>query len=66
MPPVQEPDDFTSQSKQPAPGFVAEFIDFLKTNKKWWLTPIIIALVLLSGLLILAATGAAPLIYPLF
>jgi len=45
---------------------VQEFISFLKENKKWWLAPIIIVLLLFGLLIILAGTGAAPFIYTLF
>jgi hypothetical protein len=47
-------------------GFVAEFVAFLGNNKKWWLAPILIAVVLLGGLVVLGGTGAAPFIYTLF
>lgn len=47
-------------------GMVKEFISFLKENKKWWLAPIIIVLLLFGILIILAGTGAAPFIYTLF
>jgi hypothetical protein len=49
-------------------SLVKEFWDFLKVRKKFWLAPIIIVLVLLSGLIILAASSpvAAPFIYTLF
>ena len=47
-------------------GMVQEFISFLKENKKWWLAPIIIVLLLFGLLIILAGTGAAPFIYTLF
>ena len=44
-----------------------EFWDFLKTQKKWWLTPIIIILVLLGALIVLGQGSAlAPFIYTLF
>jgi len=45
---------------------MGEFGYFLRHNKKWWLTPIVLAMLLLSVLIFLAATGAAPLIYTLF
>jgi len=45
---------------------MGEFWYFLRHNKKWWLTPIVLAMLLLSVLIFLAATGAAPLIYTLF
>jgi hypothetical protein len=46
---------------------VNEFWVFLRIRKKWWLTPIVLVLVLL-GLLIVVAQGsaAAPFIYTLF
>ena len=47
-------------------GFFGEFIDFLAHNKKWWLAPIIVILLLFGLLIILAGTGAAPFIYTLF
>ncbi|MEM7792642.1 MAG: DUF5989 family protein [Verrucomicrobiota bacterium] len=47
-------------------GLVAEFFAFLKENKKWWLAPIILTLLVFGILIILAGTGAAPFIYSLF
>jgi hypothetical protein len=46
---------------------IAEYLSFLKENKKWWLFPIVIALVLL-GLLIVLTKGSAlaPFIYTIF
>ncbi len=46
---------------------LAEFWEFLKYRKKYWLTPIIVMLVLLSALIILTEGSAlAPFIYTLF
>jgi len=47
--------------------FGAEFLDFLKVRKKWWLAPIIILCALL-GLLIVLTQGSAlaPFIYTIF
>ncbi len=53
-------------AEQPAGGLVAELWGFLRYNKKWWLGPIIVVLLLVSVLLVLASSGLAPLIYPLF
>lgn len=46
---------------------LAEFFQFLKERKKWWLGPIVIVLVLL-GLLIVLTQGSAvaPFVYALF
>jgi|TARA_B100000315_G_C14429573_1_gene519492 hypothetical protein len=44
-----------------------EFIEFIKENKKWYLYPIIIVLVLFGALIILAEGSAiAPFIYAVF
>ena len=46
---------------------VREFWSFLKVRKKWWITPIVLFLVVLGALLIFAKGSAlAPFIYSLF
>lgn len=47
-------------------SLVAEFAAFLKENKKWWLMPIVIVMLLLGVLIWLSSTAAAPFIYTLF
>jgi hypothetical protein len=48
-------------------SLIAEFWEFLKVRKKWWLAPIIIIFVVLSVLIILTeGTAVAPFIYTLF
>ncbi len=59
-------DDFASQAEQARPGLLGEFWEFLCHNKKWWLTPIVLVLLLIGVLIMLAGTAAAPFIYPLF
>ena len=47
-------------------GFLSDLWFFLKTNKKWWLIPVV-AVFLIAGLLVLlSSTGLAPFIYTLF
>jgi len=58
--------DFAAQVSAPRPSFVREFSAFLRQNKKWWVTPIVVSILLLGLLVILAGTGAAPFIYTLF
>jgi hypothetical protein len=57
--------DFADQAEAPTPSLLTELWDFLRTNKKWWLGPIILTL-LLVGALLLAGGSAAPFIYTLF
>ncbi len=48
------------------PGFVADLMQFLVQNRKWWLVPIVVVFAIIGGLLILGGTSAAPFIYSLF
>ncbi len=57
---------FEEASRQKQRGLVAEFWDFIRHNKKWWLTPIIVVLLFVSALIVLGGSGAAPFIYSLF
>jgi hypothetical protein len=52
--------------KNESVGFFAEFLDFLGENKKWWLLPILLIMILFSALVFLSGSGAAPFIYTLF
>lgn len=58
--------EFEKQAEAPAQGFFAELWGFLRHNKKWWLTPILLALLLIGALVLLGGTAAAPFIYTLF
>ena len=48
-------------------SLIAEFWEFLKVRKRYWLLPIVIMLVLISALIVFVETSAiAPFIYTLF
>ncbi len=59
-------DDFATQAAGDRTSLASEFTDFLKENKKWWLAPIVIAILGLGLLVMLGGTAAAPFIYTLF
>lgn len=68
---MSEPEDQQSDFSKLAESaseqsLLGEFIDFLKTNKKWWLAPIIIVMMSLGLLIFLSSSAAAPFIYTLF
>jgi hypothetical protein len=58
--------EFERRAAESQPSLVVEFWDFLRHNKKWWLTPIIAILLLVGMAVLLLNTGAAPFIYTLF
>ena len=57
---------FENSAGEKPPSLGREIVDMLKHNKKWWMIPIIIVLLLFGVLLVLGSTGAAPFIYTLF
>ena len=57
--------DLERQAQEESTGLVREFMQFLGENKKWWLLPIIVVL-LLFGVLFLLGPTVAPFIYTLF
>ena len=61
-----EEDVFARQVEGRPSGFMGEYWYFLRHNKRLWLTPVIIVLLLLGALVVLGGTGAAPFIYTLF
>ena len=61
--PTQE---FQQAGRQAQPGVVREFLLFLRTNKKFWLLPLLSALLLIGLVALLGGTAAAPFIYSLF
>jgi len=61
----RQADNFEQAAQEKSPSFVSEFWEFLLHNKKWWLAPIVLVLLLLS-LLVIASPATAPFIYTLF
>ncbi len=46
---------------------IAQYFAFMRQNKKWWILPIVIFLLLLGALILLTqGSPLAPLIYTLF
>lgn len=62
----RKPDDFARQVEGKGSNMVGEFFGMLRHNKKWWLTPLVVAAVLLGAFMLLFGTPLSPLIYTLF
>ncbi len=59
-------ESFQKAAEQKPVSLGREIFEMLRHNKKYWMIPIIIVLLLFGLLLILGTTGAAPFIYTLF
>ena len=57
---------FEQSARQRQSGLVGEFLHMLMRSKKWWLTPIVLVLLVLGAMVFLGGTAAAPFIYTLF
>ena len=62
----KSPNDLSDLAEMERVGLIRGLWAFLRVNKKWWLLPIILALLLGMGLIVLGSTAAAPFIYSLF
>lgn len=60
------PKDFQRGLTEKRRGFLAEFWDYLRFSKKWWMIPILVLVLGLGLFVLLTATGLAPFIYTLF
>jgi hypothetical protein len=59
-------DDFARQASSGQTGYLREVWLFLRGNKKWWLTPLLVILLVFGVLVALGGTAVAPFIYTLF
>jgi len=62
----REPTSFERAGDAARSSIVAEFWAFLRESKKWWMLPIIVALICLAVFALLASTPIAPFVYTLF
>lgn len=58
--------EFEDLNREKEHSFIREIWTFMKEEKLWWMSPIIIVLLLAGVLVALTSTGAAPFIYTLF
>ena len=64
--PATDGEDLRDLAETPAPGLIAELWHFMRSNKKWWLIPIVAMLLLVGGFIMLTGTAAGTFIYTLF
>ena len=62
-----EPSEFERAASEPAEASLfVELWDFMRDNKKWWLLPILLVLLVMAALVVLGNSALAPFIYPFF
>ena len=66
QPRVGRAEDFSEQASLPVESLIVEFADFLRHNKKWWMTPIFVVLIVFSVVILLTSSTIGPFIYVLF
>jgi hypothetical protein len=62
----QRSQQFLEQARTKRPSAVSEYLYLVRTNKKYWMIPLILVLLAFGLILILGGTGAAPFVYTLF
>ena len=62
----EDRNEFEQLAGEKSPSFVKEVWYLVSSDKRWWLAPIVIAIVILGALVMLTGTGVAPFIYTLF
>ena len=60
---AQGAEDFIRQADEESDNILVEFWYFLRYNKKWWLAPIIVMLLMIGGLVVMSGSALAPFIY---
>jgi hypothetical protein len=64
---MSKPNEFEkAATEQGQATFLGELWGFMRNNKKWWLLPIVVTLLIFGLLVVLSGTGLAPFIYTLF
>lgn len=58
--------EFARQASARRSSFLSDYLYLVKTNRKWWMLPLIGLLLGFGVLMVLASTGAAPFIYTMF
>jgi len=64
--PGTDGEDFARKASEARPGLLREYWAFLREEKKWWLAPLLISLLVAMGFVVIGGSSIAPLIYALF
>ena len=59
-------DEFEAEARSKQPTLIRELLEFLLHNKRWWLTPMVIVLLILGLMITATNTAIGPAFYLLF
>ena len=59
-------EDFLAEARSRQPTFIRELWEFLLQNKRWWLTPMVVVLLILGLMITATNTVIGPAFYLLF
>ena len=59
----QDESSFAEEASKAKVGIVGEFIGFMREYAKWWLTPIVLVLLMVGLLVAAGSSSAMPFIY---
>lgn len=66
---TETPEDVAARIQREADekdvSLLVDFVDFLKTSKKWWLIPLLIALAVIGLLATVGGSAIGPFMYPM-
>jgi|KBSSwiStaDraftv2_1062776.scaffolds.fasta_scaffold748771_1 Family of unknown function (DUF5989) len=62
----RDSDLLAEKAAQRRTSFLADYWRFLREERKWWMLPVLVVLFLAGGIIVLAGTAGAPLLYALF
>ena len=62
----QKENRFLEEASRERSSFFSDYLYLLRSNRKWWMLPLIGLLLVLGALVLFSSTGVAPLIYTLF
>jgi len=65
-PPDRPRDRLEERAARKSGGILREYWEFLRYHRKWYLLPVVVALIVLGALIFAAGTSVAPFIYTMF
>lgn len=63
--PTKEISRIVQEADEADVSLAADFVDFIKHNKKWWLVPLLLSLAVVGLLATVGGSALGPFVYPM-